>query len=894
VKLRSKFSLISFILFGFLLLFFAGCSRQKDAFVNRTYHRITGRDNFYFNAREKIKEGEKTLAESHVDQYDRLLKIFRYADETKAKAIFPDMDEAIKKASIVIQRHSMVFSGEEKNRWVAESYLLIAKAQFLKHDYWAAIETFQFVASSYSNMELRFDALLGLTQSYLELGKTPDAEYLLDFMKNDKQFPWKQKRGEYYAIAADYDMQKENYEKAAQELKSSISSTKKKQDRIRYTFILAQLYQKTNACDTAYPLYNSVIKRNAPYEMEFNARINRARCFDASAGSKDIKQQLIKMLKDEKNKDYLDQIYYALATIAEKENHESEAIDYLKESVNASLINTNQKALSYLELAEIYFRRPDYRDAQVYYDSTVAFLSLDHPDYYKSLNKKTSLSKLVRNLDIIASEDSIQRLASLSPAEQQAAIDRLIAKEVEEQEAKKREEESLKQKEKEDQENPQNQQLNPNNQGPKSNFTPTGGGWYFYNPSAISFGMNEFLKKWGNRKNEDNWRRSSKEIGIAQNVEETEKVDSTELLASALRDSLMAMSNEKRKEAYLKSIPGSSEQIQQSNDKIIEAYYNAGLIYKEQLDNPKAATQDFEELLKRFPENKYLLATYYNLYRSYLALKDSAKSDYYKNILLDKYPDSEYSKIIMNPNYFKENQKKTAILQVFYENTFRAYQNGQYAAVIERKETADSLFPPNALTPKFEFLKALAVGRTRPVNEFEASLKYVISKYPNDSVSMKAQEILDFMNKPAQPQVKQDTLKAPEPLKNALVAYAYKQDTIQYVMIAFPNGMLNANDLKAKIANFNTQYYNESALDISNAFLGNDKQFILIKPFDDDEAALDYYNAMLESETVFEGIPVSILNRFVITPSNMVLLMSGKDVGNYDDFFKKNYLKTQN
>jgi tetratricopeptide (TPR) repeat protein len=892
VKFKSRFSLLPFLPFAFLVLVFASCSRQKNTVVSRNYHRLTGRDNFYFNAREKVKEGAKTLAESHVDQYDRLLKIFRYADAEKAKAISPDMDEAIKKSSIVIQRHSMVFNGEEKNRWVQESYLLVGKAQFLKHDYWSAIETFQFVASSYNNKPIRFDALLWLTQSYLELGKTPDAEYLLDFLKNDKEFPWKKKRGEYYAIAANYDMQKENYEKAAEELKNAIASTKKKQDRIRYTFILAQLYQKNNDCASAYPLYNRVIKKNAPYEMEFNARINRARCFDINSGSKDIKEQLTKMLKDEKNKDYLDQIYYALATIAEKENQEEQAIDYLKLSVNASTLNTNQKALSYLELAEIYFKRPDYRNAQVYYDSTVAFLSQDHPDYYKSLNKKTSLSKLVRNLDIIAAEDSMQHLASLSPAERQAAIDKIIAKEVEEQEAKKREEELQKEREKEEQENPQNQIFN-QGQSPKSNFTPTGGGWYFYNPSAISFGLNEFLKKWGNRKNEDNWRRSSKELGIVENTEETDQSDSTALLEAAQRDSLMALSNEKRKEAYLKAIPVSEESKKQSDDKVIEAYYNAGLIYKEQLDNPKEAADDFEAMLKRYPENKYLLATYYNLYRSYLSLKDSAKADYYKNILLDKYPDSEYSKIILNPNYFAENQKKTAILQVFYENTFRAYQNGQYGAVIERKATADSLFPPNELTPKFEFLKALAVGKTKPVPEFEASLKYVVAKYPKDSVSIRAQEILDFMNK-AGKEVKQDSVKAPEPLKEPAIGYVYKQDTVHYVMIVFPNGMVNANELRTKISDFNNQYYSTNEYDISNAFLGNDKQFVLIKEFENDEAALDYYSAILENEAVFEGIPISVLTRFVITPSNMLLMMANKEVGKYDEFFKINYLKTQN
>jgi outer membrane protein assembly factor BamD (BamD/ComL family) len=177
------------------------------------------------------------------------------------------MDEAIKKASIVIQRHSMIFDGEEKNPWVRESYLLIGKAQFYKHDYWAAIETFQFVASSYNNFPIRYEALLWLTQCYLQLGKTPDAEYLLDFLKNDKGFPWKEKHGEYAAVAADFYIQKENFEQAAGSLRDAVEHSRDKRDRIRYMVILGQLYQKLGRYQDAWLMYEGVSKRNSTYEM---------------------------------------------------------------------------------------------------------------------------------------------------------------------------------------------------------------------------------------------------------------------------------------------------------------------------------------------------------------------------------------------------------------------------------------------------------------------------------------------------------------------------------------------------------------------------------------------------------------------------------------------------
>lgn len=892
-KLTPLFSKISLLALT-LLVIYSSCSRQKNTVISRNYHKLTGRDNYYFNGREKVKAGAAQLALSHVDQYDRLLKIFRYADEQKAKAVYPDMDEAIKKASIVIQRHSMIFSGEEKNRWVRESYLLIGKAQFYKHDYWAAIETFQFVASSYNKDIIRFDALLWLTQCYLELGKTPDAEYLLDFLKNDKAFPWKEKRGEYYAISANFYIQKNNFEKAAEELKNAVASTKKKQDRIRYMFILGQLYQKIGNCQEAYVLFDQVAKRNAQYEMEFNARINRARCFDINNGSQDIKQQLTKMLKDEKNKEYLDQIYYALATIAQKENQEPEAISLYKQSTAASTTNTNQKALSYLELAEIFFKKPDYRTAQIYYDSTVTFLSSDHPDYDALFSKKTSLTKLVKNLNIIQDEDSLLALSSLSATERAAKVDQVIQKENEERERLKLMEDSLKSNEKELEELPLNNQAfypnNPRNQ----TFTPTGSGWYFYNPSTVSFGQSEFLKRWGTRKLEDNWRRSAKEITIEGEVTETVSPDdSSEVLLAAQRDSIAKLDSEQRKIAYLNAIPTDPEKIKQSNDRVLEAYYNAGLIYKEQLHNNPAAAEDFEQMMKRFPDNKYKLPAYYNLYRTYLSMKDTAKADVYKNILLNDYPDSEYAKLILNPNYYQENLKKTAILQVFYENTFRAFKNGQYQDVIERKANADSLFPPNALSPKFAFLEAMAIGKTRPLPEFEASLKKVISRYPKDTVSTRAQEILDLMGKIASGQYMDSTQnmpQTPEPKPEApVIPFTFAPDTVHYFILVFPNGTIDGNDLKAKISDYNSQFYAINNLQVTSAFIGTDKQFIMVRSFENKNSSMGYLEGITDNSDVFGDIDIGTINTFLITPDNMILLAQTRNTFAYEEFFLDHY-----
>ena len=349
-----------------VLIVFTSCGTRKNNIVSRFYHGTSTHYNYFFNARERVKQGVATLAAGTQDKYDRILPIFKFGSAAAAKGVFPDMDEAIKKASIAIQRHSIYTKSKhdtklaERNKWIEDCYLLIGQAQFYKYDFWTAIETFQYTSSEYKEGQVRYDALIWLTRSYLELGKVTDAEYLLDYLKNEKAIPLRLK-SEYAATAANFYLQRNNIPKAIEEMEHAAAYTRKKDIRARYYFILAQLHQKQGELQPAFAAYTKVIRLNPPYELSFNARINRARCFDAnSLDANAVKRELTKMLRDEKNKEYLDQIYYALAGIAQQEKKENEAIRLLDLSVNAATSNPTQKALSYKALGDIYYARPQY------------------------------------------------------------------------------------------------------------------------------------------------------------------------------------------------------------------------------------------------------------------------------------------------------------------------------------------------------------------------------------------------------------------------------------------------------------------------------------------------------------------------------------------------------
>jgi tetratricopeptide (TPR) repeat protein len=894
----SKTGLFSLIVV--LLLSSVGCSVKKNNILSREFHKTVAHYNGYFNARERVKEGAKTLATSQIDRYDRILSIFKFGNPTLAKSIYPDMDEAIKKVSVVIQRHSMDIEGKERNKWIPQCYLVIGIAQFYKHDTWTAIESFQYVAAQYRTEPVRYEALLWLTQCYLRLGKMPDAEYLLNTMRDDAKMPPKLKVY-FNAIFADYYFLQNDYEQSAEFLEKAAATTKVRADRIRYTFILGQIYQKMGEYPRAVAKYQIVMKSNPPYEMAFNAKVNRAMVIDLnSADGKEVKKMLGKMLKDEKNVEYRDQIYYALAEISLKEENKPEAIDNLKMSTAVSVANTNQKALSYLKLAEIYFKQPDYKLAQNYYDSTASFISEDHPDYFNIINTKNNLTKLIKNLNIIQVEDSLQGLAGKTAAERQMIIDQLVQAEDREklkQIELKKEKDLLDKAQKEEMAGNQFNSLD-GNKPPSNNSTSTG--WYFSNQSAVSFGFNEFIKLWGNRKLEDNWRRSNRStFAEVNNGEEADgiEIDSAAMANDAVRDSIMALNSAKRKKAYNEAIPLTAEQKAKSDEKIVEAYYNVGLIYKEQLKDNKEASANFETLMKRYPENQYKLPTYYNLYRVNLSMNNEEKANYYKNLILDGYPETEYAKIILNPDYYKDQQKKVAIQKVFYENTYRAYLNKQYDDVIERKSMADSLFPGSELAPKFELLKSLAIGKSKTIPEFEASLKTVVRLYPNDSVSVKAKEILALIN-PEMYSRKDSVTKQPgtsteviAPPK-ASTPFVFKADTIQYILLIYPNNnIIGTNALKVALSNYNTKYYSIKNLQISNSFLGTENQFTMIRPFTNKEDALQYLDGLLSDPEALQEVDVNIIKPITITPDNLLLLMQSRDLSGYEQFYDTHYMQ---
>lgn len=862
---------------GFLLLFtsllISSCSTKKNTFTRRVYHNLTAHYNAYWNGNESLKEGARQLNESIEDDFNQILPVYNYGTKSQAQTVNQSMDKAIEKASMVIQQHSMKFKGKEHVRWIDDAYMLIGKAYFYKQEYFSARRTFRFVMGEYGENDIRFAAMVWLGKTYIQMEAYEQAEPLLTELYNSEEYteiPFKVRR-EIPLVLANMYIQQEKYQDALDYLYRGVEVITDRDLKTRLIFILAQIQQKEENLDEASRLYLDVVKRNPPYDMAFQAKINLARSYEAESGNKEeIVKTLNKMLRDIKNEDYKDQIYYALSEIALTDGQDTLAIHYLRKSVATSVNNDYQKATSSLKLGQIYFDLPDYQLSQAYYDTAMQVLPEDYPDYEEIKSKTTVLTSLVDNLVTIQLQDSLQRLAAMPQDERLAIIDKIIEEKIEE-EKRRMEMEALRQ---------QNMRA-----GGQQGFSlpGQGGSWYFYSSTAKSQGFTEFKRKWGDRKLEDLWRLKNKQL-MSFGEEEMAMADTLG------GDSLaVQVTNPKTREFYLKDIPTTEEQLIASNQMIMEAYYGLGRLYKEGLNDYGKSGQAFETLIQRFPDTKYLLQAYYNLYKVYLELGQNEKAAYYKNLLLTDYPESDYAKVIENPNYFKELNEQQNEVGKLYEKTYSAYKTGQYFMVINYSDMALIDFPESKLIPKFLYLRALSLGKVEVKDSLLNALEKIVRNYPDSEVEPLAMNILQKFridSTQASPETKKTTQVQDSPFK-------ISPNESHFFAIVVINDSVNVPAMKVRMSDFNKKYFSIRKLTINNLMLDNQRQIITVANYSNKEDAMNYYNLFRADDYVVSNINKNNYQTFVISVTNYPILFKDKIVQKYLEFFEENYVNTQ-
>ena len=503
MKVSLKYILIPVLIAGIALVY--SCSTKKNTFTRRAYHNLTTHYNIYWNGNESFKTAKNSLKENAADNYNNILTVYNFGTADEARKIYSGMDRAIEKAGIAIPRHSLFFENKEFNRWIDDCYMLIGKAQFYKQDYANSRRTMEYLMKQYAGTTTELEASLWYMRSFIQQKRYEDAALQVEQFEarfNKQKAPYKIQR-EVPLLYADYYILTGNYEPAKTNLKQGLALASDPKLKARINFILGQIAQKEKNFAEATEYYSKVIKSSAPFEMVFNARINLAKSFDIYTGDKaELEKQLKTMLKDPTNHESYAQIYSALAELAVLDKNDTLVMHYLERSVATSVKNDYQKSTSSLQLADMFFKRQNYEMAATYYDTTMQTLPLEHPDYIAISSKTLTLTDLVNNLRVLQHEDSLQKLARMPDAELAVIIKKIIDDVIKEEEAQKELEEQ--------QRNEASMISNIPNMRNENISNVGGGGWYFYNPSAISFGFSEFMRKWGRRKLEDNWRLSNK------------------------------------------------------------------------------------------------------------------------------------------------------------------------------------------------------------------------------------------------------------------------------------------------------------------------------------------------------------------------------------------------
>ena len=870
------------------LLLLSGCSTKKNTLTRRMYHNLTSHYNIYFNGDLAIKDGEKQLRTAVKDDYSKVLRVYNYGTQQNGMAMNSTMDRALEKTSICVQKHSMNFGNRERVKWIDDAYLVMGKAHFYKHDYIPAKRTFDYVANEYNYNDIAHVANLWLIKTYIQTEEYPKAvamiEQLLAKSAGLSKPPKELMRNIDFTIA-DYYVAVKDYNNAVKYLKNGILLNRDRDLRTRAMFILGQIYMLQGDADRATAQFKKVIKRNPEYEMVFESKMNMAKMGTANNAA-ELYKMMNKMLRDSNNEDYRDRIYYAMAELALREGDEPKALDYLRKSVSAFKDNKIQRAQSSLKAATIFFEKNQYELAQAYYDTAVTSMERNQEGYDSISNISQTLNELVMYANVVRNQDSLLRVAAMDSVSRNALIDRIIAQVIEQEKIEKE------RREYEEQLALMGSTVGNEQKMPESTTNTTGGSWYFYNPTSVSKGMTEFTRKWGMRKNVDNWRISDQK-SLASALKGDDGGDDLPDGKIKKLDSLSGNFTNHDRGYYLQDLPFSPEQKEVADSLIADGLYHLGFIYMDRLSDLPRSIESYEELDRRYPNGKQELPTWYALYKMHKDLNHEEQSLVYKGKIFDKYPTSSYAEFINDPTYFEKLQEQEREASDFYSKTYEAFQEGQYYRVKMNTERAMKLYETDtAFMPRFAFLHAVAEGRLVSVDTMAFALYKLLGDYPRSSITPYARRVLESVNEEYHLGLvltelgKKEAGEKPEVKKETL--YLTDPNAEHFVMIVCETKTVRIDPLLVRISDFNKKEHRTRTFNVKSVVLDDARTMITIGNFEGQQKAADYITSMQLSDYVFGGIDKAKYKIVPISVKNYPLFYQSKNLDEYTTFYESN------
>lgn len=908
------------IIWVIVLLLTACGSTKVNTAQSRFYQSFVTRFNVYHNGNEAYKEGLSAQEKSHKDNYMEIIPLFPVSKENTRSSGSGSFDKAIEKSQKAIKLHSIKqkpkkkagrklsekdklwYAKKEYNPYLHNAWMLMGKAQFQKGEFLEAASTFSYITRLYSeDPKIVAEARMRMAQCYAELEWNYEADNLLAQIGRDSIHY--QLAEEYDAIMASHLLRQEQFAEALPYLEKAVKrSGRTKKQKTREYYLLGQIHKHLGNKQQAYEAFGKAIKQNPPYELEFNARIQQTETVSGNNAPKMLKT-LKRMGKDPNNKDFLDQVHYAMGNIYLAQKDTVNAIAQYEKGAELSTRNGIEKGILLLQLGQIYWDRTKYVDAQRCYSEAIGLIDKEHKDYDMVNLRSTILDELVEHTVAIDLQDSLQHLATLPEAELDKVIENIIAEVIrQEEEAKKAEEEAALMAQREEAlgaaqaKGPQMNTPGAMNTGDKS--------WYFYNTQLVAQGKKDFQQKWGRRKLEDNWRRANKSVladetyeGVNYDDDEEEDMPTDSIAsdstAMALPDSLVTDPHDPM--YYKQQIPFTEEQMIESNAILQEALFSAGIIYKDKLEDFRLAERTLRRLNTQFPDFDRTDEVYYNMYLMYSRWRRWDEAERYRQLLLTEYPYSDYTLTINDPDFATNAIYGKHIEDSLYAATYSAYMEGRHGEVESNVTLSGEKYPLGIHRPKFMFLNAMSNLQQGDQSSFLSQLKEIVGKYPQNEISELAGLIAQGMQEGRL--LTSGTLgsiwsRRLASTEETIVADSLRQpfSSERYApfrfVIAYEEGTVNENQLLFEVARYNFSKFMVRNFDISTSKHGGIGMLHVIGLASFDEAYQYMHRLYADPEM---AVKLSGLRALLITDANLELLLKYYSIDEYTLFYEQNF-----
>lgn len=889
-----------------LILSATSCSTQKNTAASRSFHATTTRYNIYFNGAISFDEGLRAIDEANQDNFSQVIPLYPVSNHTAAESAASQMDRTIEKCRKCIKLHSIkakpkinqkkrsdpkyqaFLNQREFNKYMWEAWILLGKAEFHKGDFLGSVGTFNYVARQYDyDKNIVAICQLWSVRAYAEMGWLYEAEELLQKVSIDdlsRKHAWL-----YSAVSADLKLKTDRYKDAVPFLKLALKE-EARAEKLRYTYVLAQLYELQGDKKTAISYYKKVGSLNPSAEMDFSARLKRLQL------SGDLKA-LGKMAEQYKYRDRLDQIYGAIGDIYISRQDTVHAIEHYQLAIDKSTQGGLPKAKVLVQAGDIYYQLRDYNHAQPCYKEAVTILSADNTDYKRIQNRAETLDELVVEYNTVQLQDSLQRLSKLSPEEQLRIVENIIAElERAEKEAAEKQAQAAR-----DAENGGLQSVN------TLNMVGGGGGsadWYFYNAQLMRSGKQAFIQRWGTRPLEDNWRRISKTIIAPAYTNDSDDLPLDSLGNDSTKPTL-PVSDNKDPQFYLQQIPKTEADFALSDSLIASALYKMIYIYQDKINDAALAQETYEEFCRRFPADQRLVDLYYMFYLNSLKQNNTAFAEVYRQKIISGFPDSKQALIVSQPDYFSRLQKMVQEQESLYADTYRHYRTARFDSVKYNTRYAEQNYQLSPLMPKFLFLNAIAVAKTEGQDAFVACLRDMVARYPQSETSAMAKDMLAVMNQGMESQMggsastlleRRDFIEQDNDTTQEYAFSSEKTDkstvciafNTKVAATVFPNNEEEAlNQLLYQVALFNFSQFLIKDFDLRKVpMFGMGTQALEVSGFDNYDEALWYISLLQSNEDVHMLLQQLQADLIPITDTNKSLLNTRFSVEDYKAFQK--------